>query len=666
MDFMSGYWQIRMHPDSIEKSAFITEAGLFEYLVIPFGMTNAVATFQRFMSRLFEGMLNDFVFVYIDDILVASESFEQHLVHLRRIFERISEASLKLKIAKCYFVAEELPFLGHILTRKGVKKDVDKIRPILDFPVPDTRKKLHSFLGFMTYYRKFIYSFGAIAAPLSRLLKKDTEFSFGQNEKDAFNVLKTKIAEKMVLYFPDFHAAQNDPKRMFIVMTDASKVGISAVLCQPDEKLNVRPLYFASRQCNNAESRYGPTELEALAVRFGVKKFSQFISMIPTRVLTDHRALVPMFKSNGETGNARVDKWIMELRSRFILHLEYNPGKSIYRSRRLSRNFPKAEKFASTPLDSEKVTVGNISTRDADHQAETEGISCREEWQQKTRTGEMNKLVQFLESRVLPLDPRESQQVMSLVPFFTLIDQLLYRCEPKNGELRLFVPAKFRERLVKDRHSGVCGGHFSAKKLFMQLTERYYWSNMRNDCAKSAADCRICAYTRVPRANQPGVQMVKTAAPLELVCMDVLDIDRSRARNRYIIVCVDHYSKWTIAEPIPDKSAETVARVFVGKLVLVFGAPQRIHSDKGTEFVNSTLKSIAKILKTGISTTSGYNPQANGMVERMNQTIIRLLKRTTPSEYDWDLKLPFVVFSINVTPSSATGFSPYTLMFGRG
>uniref|UniRef100_A0A914M129 RNA-directed DNA polymerase n=1 Tax=Meloidogyne incognita TaxID=6306 RepID=A0A914M129_MELIC len=296
---------------------------------------------------------------------------------------------------------------------------------------------------------------------------------------------------------------------------------------------------------------------------------------------------------------------------------------------------------------------------------EKESFVNREEWVEATNESEMRALVQFFKERILPDDPREKQQTLAYAPFYTLIEGLLFRCDQKTGNLHLFVPRKFRQKLIEERHSGVCAGHLSAKKIYMQLAEKYFWNNMRADCSQAVAKCRICAYTREPRSNQPGLKTVKTSEPLELVCLDVLEIGRSRAKNRYILVCVDHFSKCTVAEPIPNKMAETIARAFVENFILIYGAPKRIHSDRGKEFVNSTLENITKILKTEVSTTRGYDPQANGLVERMNHTIIRLLKRTTPSEWDWDIRLPYVVFAINATPSETTGFSPYTLMFGR-
>nr|CAD2184404.1 unnamed protein product [Meloidogyne enterolobii] len=645
LDFMSGYWQIKMEEDSINKTAFITEFGLHEFLVMPFGLANAVATFQRFMSILFEDLINDFVFVYIDDILIASNSFDEHKKHLKMVFERIKMAGLKLKISKCKFAAEEIPFLGHTLTPQGIKKDAEKIKPVLDLPIPKTKKELRSLLGFMTYYRKFIYSFGAIAKPLFQLVREDAVFKIGEKEKEAIQTLKEKIIKDVLLYFPDFESAVKNPKRAFIIMTDASKIGLSAVLCQPDENDKIRPIYFASRQCNKHEERYCPTELEALAVRFGAKKFAQFITMIPTRVLTDHKALVPMFKSKNETGNSRVDRWIMELNARFILKVEYNPGKSNTVADLLSRIPPPQSK-----------TIQLLQIDKEANEKEVENCLGVEkgrkiDWIEKTRESEFKGLYEFLEKRILPNDQNESQSIIARCQNVILNDGLLYFVD-KEGELKLFVPREFRKELLEERHEGVCAGHQSGKKLFRQLNERYFWPNMRAECNTIALNCRICSHARKARVNQPELQMRKTSEPLELVCLDVLEIGKSNASNRYVLVIVDHFTKWVVAEPIPDKSSETIARVFVEKFVLMHGTPKQIHSDQGKEFISKT-------------TTLGYDPNANGLVERINQIILGMLKRNTGSVWDWDLRLPFCVFAINITPSESTGYSPYHLMFGR-
>uniref|UniRef100_A0A914HU08 RNA-directed DNA polymerase n=1 Tax=Globodera rostochiensis TaxID=31243 RepID=A0A914HU08_GLORO len=663
LDFMAGYWQIKMETHSVEKTAFTTEHGLYEFTVMPFGLTNAVATFQRFMTHLFEGMINDFLFVYIDDLLIASESFEEHLKHLDVVFCRIREAGLKLKLAKCKFCTKELPFLGHLLTRDGIKMDADKVKPIEKLPAPKSRKELHSLLGFLTYYRKFIYAFGTIAAPLFRLLQKDVKFAIGDEERRSIDKLKEKILSDVILYFPNFEKARNDPLRCFVMMTDASKVGISAILCQHDEEKRLRPIYFASRQCNKFESRYAPTELEALAVRFGAKKFAQFITMMPTRVLTDHKSLVGMFRSKTETGNARVDRWLLELNSKFILKVEYQPGKKNVIADLFSRSFERTGQEIVEPTDRKHIAVlGALRVLGKEPKRGVE--EEREKWVRETKESEMKHIYDFLEKKANPEDPRKAQNLRDTCHRYAILEGLLYLCEA-NGKLRLFVPANFRDNLVKQRHEGKCAGHMSSKKIYLQLTEQYFWPNMLKDCVKLHESCRICAHTKDARANEPPLKVAQTSEPFEMLCIDILDIGPSQSDFKYICVMVDHFTKYMIAEPIRDKSAESVSKVLVEKMILIYGSPKKIHSDRGKEFVNATIEEITKILGIERSVTAGYDPQANGLVERMNRIIIGMLKKSTSSCWTWDERLPYIVFSYNITPTKTTQFSPFSLVFGK-
>uniref|UniRef100_A0A1I8B3U1 RNA-directed DNA polymerase n=1 Tax=Meloidogyne hapla TaxID=6305 RepID=A0A1I8B3U1_MELHA len=663
LDFLSGYWQIKMEPQSIEKTAFITEFGLHEFLVLPFGLCNAVATFQRFMNKLFEDVVNKFVFIYIDDILIASESWEEHIEHLKIIFKRISEAGLKLKIAKCKFACTEIPFLGHILTREGIKKDAEKTKAVVNCPIPKTRKQLSSLLGFLSYYRKFIHGFSTLASPLFKLLRKDNDFKIGETEKTAIELLKEKLLENAILYFPDFKEAINNPKRRFIMLTDASKIGIAAILCQTDKEGNVRPIFFASRQCNKHEAKYCATELEALAIRFGSKKFFQFIAQIPTRVLTDHRALVSMFKSKKETGNTRVDKWLLELNSRFTLQVEYNPGKQNIVADFLSRAPTWDEskiKEIDPPEEEEIAFVGQLTQIDI----EEKEIEKREEWVEKTKESEFSLLYEFLEKRNWPDETKERQKVINWCSDFTIIEGLLYKYE-NDGKIRLFVPEPFRNKLLSESHSGKCAGHLSGRKIFKQLAVKYYWPNMQSECINSALKCRICAHSRNPKSNEPPMKIVRTSEPFELICLDILDVGPSNANSRYIFVAVDHFSKYVIAVPIPDKSAESIAKALVENVILIYGAPKRIHSDRGKEFLNSIIKEITNTLKIEQTVTAGYDPNANGLVERINQIIIGMLKRSTASNWTWPERLPYLIFAYNSTPSETTGFSPYNLILGK-
>jgi len=312
-----------MDEDSIEKTAFPTPEGLYEWTVMPFGLTNAPATFERFMERAMRGILGKFVHVYLDDILIVSETWKDHIEHLETVFERLRNAGLKLKPDKCQPVANNIRFLGHILTTDGLQKDEEKVQAMRSFPRPTNQKQLRSYLGLVGYYRKFIRGFALIAKPLYRLLREDTAWDWTDECTSAFNRLTHEVCENVTLEFPDFEAAKNDPRRALTIQTDASRTGIAGILGQLDGNGKPRPIYFVSRTCNDAESKYSVTELEALTLKFVVDKVAPFIIGLETIVETDHSALVQMFNNPKESGSARINKWAMAISSRFNLIVRY-------------------------------------------------------------------------------------------------------------------------------------------------------------------------------------------------------------------------------------------------------------------------------------------------------------------------------------------------------
>lgn len=270
------------------------------------------------------------------------------------------------------------------------------------------------------------------------------------------------------------------------------------------------------------------------------------------------------------------------------------------------------------PQEEDEIAFVGAVTVAVDRENILDWMGDREEWVEKTKESEMEDVYGLLERRILPEDGRDRQRLLDICHRYTILDGLLYLCEPE-GQLRLFVPTEFRKNLVKQRHDGKCAGHMSGKKLYRQLSFEFFWPNMLTDCIRAHLSCRICAHTKNARANEPPLRVVETSEPLELVCLDILDIGPSNSNNKYICVIVDHFTKYVVAEPIPNKSADSIAKVFVEKFVLTFGAPRRIHSDRGTEFLNATMAEIAKILGIERSFTAGHDPQGNGLVERVNR-----------------------------------------------
>src|SRR6266480_3603279 len=255
LDLASGYWQVEMHPDDKEKTAFITQFGTYQFLVMPFGLCNAPATFQQLMNDVFKEILWDFVVVYLNDLNVHSKTFDQHIDHLRSVFGRLREAGLKLNPEKCFFGKQELSFLGYVIGKNGIHTDPSKIEKVQNFPVPRTLTQLRGFLGLASYYRRFIKGFSTIANPLNKLLKKNIPYNWTEAQQAAFDHLKQCLVTAPILIYPDF-------EEEFLLYTDASTFGLGAILAQVDKEGNDRVVVYASRTLSAPEKNYSATELE--------------------------------------------------------------------------------------------------------------------------------------------------------------------------------------------------------------------------------------------------------------------------------------------------------------------------------------------------------------------------------------------------------------------
>ena len=284
VDLKKGFWQVPIAEKDRCKTAFSTKYGTYEFLVMPFGLTNAPATFQRMMNKLLEDYIGKFVEVYVDDIIIYSKNFEEHLIHLEKVFKALNEVNLKLSIEKSKFCQKEVKFLGHIVSEQGIKVDERKIQSIKEFPIPKNLRELRGFLGLASYYRKFIEKFSHVAKPLNILLKKDVKYNWNEKCQKAFEELKRRLINAPILRYPDF-------KKPFYIITDASGIGLGAILSQKDEYGREYVIEYASRSLNNAESNYSAQELECLAVYWAVEHFYPYIGYNKFYLVTDNAAL---------------------------------------------------------------------------------------------------------------------------------------------------------------------------------------------------------------------------------------------------------------------------------------------------------------------------------------------------------------------------------------
>jgi hypothetical protein len=304
LDLVSGYWQVEVNPNDRDKTAFITQFGTYQFVVMPFGLCNAPATFQRLMDEILEEILWQFVVVYLDDLNIYSKTFEQHLEHLKHVFERLRKAGLKLNPEKCFFIKKELSFLGYVISSEGIHTDPTKIDKVRDFPIPKNVTQLRGFLGLASYYRRFIKDFSKIANPLNKLLRKHATYQWTPEQQEAFEQLKQHLIQAPILIYPNF-------EKEFILLTDASTIGLGAILAQKDTEGNERVIAYASRSLSKPEKNYSATELECLAVVWAVGHFHAYLHGKRFTLVTDHSALCYLFNSATPTG--RLARWVMKL-----------------------------------------------------------------------------------------------------------------------------------------------------------------------------------------------------------------------------------------------------------------------------------------------------------------------------------------------------------------
>ena len=316
IDLRSGYHQIRIDPGDIPKTAFRTRYGHFEFLVLPFGLTNAPATFMHLMHQTFRKQLDNFVLVFLDDILIFSKTLEEHEKHVEEVLSILRKEKLYAKESKCEMFQGEVEFLGHRVGHKGIRMMEDKVEAIKEWPTPVKVTDVRSFLGTAGYYHKFIKDFSGLALPLTHLTKNDVKFEWGQKQQEAFDSIKAAISTAPVLALPD-------PSLPFIVHTDASEFAIGAVLMQ-DQGKGEQPIAFLSKKMLDAETRYPVHEQELLAIIHALNSWRHYLSGTKFTIRTDHKSL-EWFRTQPRL-SGRQSRWIDTL-ANFDFNIEYMEGK---------------------------------------------------------------------------------------------------------------------------------------------------------------------------------------------------------------------------------------------------------------------------------------------------------------------------------------------------
>ncbi|XP_066596240.1 uncharacterized protein [Prorops nasuta] len=633
LDLSEAYFQVPMEESSKSVTAFtVPGRGLFQFKRMPFGLTGAPATFQRLLDKIITPDMEPHAFAYLDDIIIVTQTFSEHLEWLDKIFKRIIAAGLLINPDKSEFCKTSVTYLGFIVDHRGLSTDPEKIRPIIDYPAPRNIKELRRFIGMASWYRRFVPDFATIVAPLNQLLKKNQAWVWATPQSNAFDTLKRKLTSTPTLACPDFN-------RTFCLQTDASNVGLGAVLTQTHEQGEC-VIAYASRTLTPAEMKYTTTELECLAVLWSIKKFRGYLEGYKFTVMTDHNSL--RWLNNLKDPSGRLGRWALEL-MQYDFEIVYRKGSQNFVPDALSRIPSSGElELCSLAVSMNYPTTGWADTTDSWYTTRRDTLKATPF---KFPDWKIEKVLLYYRRS----SSRYHEELEDLEPW------------------KLVVPSEFREDLLHEFHDTPMSGHLGVDKTYHRISRCFYWVGMYRTVLDFVRKCDICQRTKV--SQQPPVGLMGrrfVEQPWEIVAVDVMGpLPKSLHQNAYIVAFQDLFTKWIECRAVRTVNGAKIKELLLDLVVTRWGTPRMLISDNGTEFVNKLLEQACREYKIHHSTTPVYHPQANP-VERINRVVKTMITAFVgKNQREWDAHLSEFNFAYNTAHHSVIECSPAFLNFGR-